>query len=1227
MPWRAALFLIYAAWLAWSPGELRAQAGPAAPASGLTVTLVNSGAAPVDLLWIDEHGATQPLDITIAPGWQQALEEVAPGTRILVRDSGAAAGVEPFFEITAGNEPPAQPIVIPDSRLLRPAELSIANPLDSEVVVYLPSETGDGEWTEFDRIAAHAEPAYYDMPPRTALKIEATDGSLTLHFEVGLDAQQTLDLAAVTDPAGPTARVTVDNRTSAAVTIEELRPAVRQRLGSVAARTAGETDAVVGADLRILANTGEELGLHHVTGEAGQSVLIEGAVEAEKAAPPATGIDLSLLPEANRTAAASFLQKTGEAFAQNAEVTAYVAYNGSDKPVWYAGLEGDNLVGPKQIMPRAIGNVIARVGNFSIAWPGDIPPERMTRADVVTSVQVAKDMPKVIDVSPPKQVMLSVDNRVCKPVALYRVDPFGDERPIGMLEPMGRAAEALTVPANAIVVARAGAASVLAGEQLWTTRLTGAATQDVAIEAGLATGYDPMQLSTANGAQRTVHIHNSTSRGVELFEVDTGGRELKLTTDAPVGAGRTETYYVEEGTVLVFRRPNVPPAISEYARMRVGPEPNQQVDIGELRQARGVVGSWIDMERPALAADPNEVGTTFLAFVGQGRLGESGLRIAGSMNRGDALIGGAARFEGCADDREAFGYWYPADFTITSCGLGRTDRDGRPQTSFGRFAVQRTGGGALVLRRGYCGDEPSQASTWYPLPQHYDDMDPSAEAYQTGFYQLTWAPPSFDSMGRGFDLLRTDPLDYDSPEPGTLSDSPLFDFIYEDRAGSAGQIAAKSIFGVRSQGMQSRSDRCDRDEKLVRTLADLEDFASKSYGASIGVPQIASFSLSKSHSEINTRATGSERVFIMERCDTRLHTLKMDLRWEDRRGEDSLRQPLEIGFRNAVRQLPTGWGDGKALLAFFDRFGTHFSERITYGGSFFAETEISKTTYQIADKQGDKLSLAAEGTIKKVSLGGTFEQESSKGRSNDNEHSASTYRKWSVGGTGSDIYPVWAPTVAANPAPIDIGFRPIYDILTPVFFPDDPDIGLKNALLRKATAEYFRAFGKGDLTSDPKALDVRDPRHVCVRMEVVEYSSTSGRDGDKFVSELSAGFVDSGNHVVTAATPIGLTYSPANLDEYRPVDPHLQPEQCTPAVSDGYVYSGSIYLQGWVGQYPEGWGRPSAQADLSPNFPQRDQTFSLRRLEPGAPQVFEGAISLPEGRMRYRLRVSVIDGA
>ncbi|MCB9967381.1 MAG: hypothetical protein H6852_07065 [Geminicoccaceae bacterium] len=1208
-------------------GPAGAQAADPA-AAPVAVTLVNGGAAPVDVLWVDDDGEPAPLDMTIEPGWQQVLNGW-PGTELLFRESGTGDEMAPFFSVTVEEQAPAEPIVIPDPRLLRTAALTIANPLGVEVVLYWLPDEAPGEtpeqtgaaWTEFDRVAAGGSVAY-ELDPLTPLRLRAEDGSLEVNFEVGLDSEQLLDLGTLTDPDMPTAEVTLTNESARPVVLQELRPGVTQRLGDVPAASAATVDAVVGADLRVVAGDGdlEEMGLYHVTDAADQVVLIEDAAEAGVVIPPATGIDLSLLPEDQRASAAGFLEKAGAIFAGRDDVALYVAYNGSDQPIWLAGLDGETIKGAKQMKPRSIGSVIGKVGDYSIAWPADVTPDKVTRGDVFASILVATDMPKVVDVSPPTPVRLGVGNEVCKPVDLLRVDPFGEEHLVTRLEPMGGTGEPLELPANSFLVARAGSASVLAGQALWSGQLDDSATQRIAIEPGVASGYDPMRVSVAGGAERTVNLHNSTSRGIDLFAVDENGRELVL-TDAPIGAGKTQVFYIAEGTVIVARRPNVPPSISEYVRLRVGDAPTQTIDIGALRQSRGVVGSWIDLPRPALAEN-NEVGTTFVSFVGRG-----GMAIAGSTNEGDAELGGAARFEGCADDREAFGYWYPRRFEILCGETTHRDADGRETTSFGRFAAQRAASGELVLRRGYCESEPTRSSTWYRLPQHYDDMDPSLEAFQTGFYQLTWAPRSFDWMGRGFDLLRTDPLDYGSTERGVTSESPLFDFVFEDRAGSAGQTASKAIFGVRNLNEQGRSDRCDRDEKLVRTRADLEDFAAKSYGGSVGVPGIVSFSLSKSHQEINTSATGSERAFILERCDVRLHALKMDLRWPDRRGEDSLRQPLETGFRQAVGQLPLEAGDGKAYYAFLDKYGTHFAERIVYGGTFFAETEVTKSTYQIAEKEGDKLSLAAEGTIKKVSLGGTYENETSKGRANDNGHSSSTYRKWSVGGTGSDVYPVWAPTVPDNPAPIDVSFRPVYDILTPVFFPDDPNIGLKNALLRQATASYFRQHGKGDLTSDPKGLDIRDPRSICVRMDVVEYTSTSGRSGDRFVSDLSAGFVDGARNVVTDAEPFQLVHAPGNLNDARAVDPNLDPERCTPPVTASYVRSGSIYLHGVIGQYPDGWGRPSTTAELSRHFPKADQTYPLRRLEPGTPRVFEGMIQLPEGQARYKLRVRAVDQA
>ncbi|MEZ5859654.1 MAG: hypothetical protein R3D28_11875 [Geminicoccaceae bacterium] len=120
-------------------GPAGAQAADPA-AAPVAVTLVNGGAAPVDVLWVDDDGEPAPLDMTIEPGWQQVLNGW-PGTELLFRESGTGDEMAPFFSVTVEEQAPAEPIVIPDPRLLRTAALTIANPLGVEVVLYwLPDE-------------------------------------------------------------------------------------------------------------------------------------------------------------------------------------------------------------------------------------------------------------------------------------------------------------------------------------------------------------------------------------------------------------------------------------------------------------------------------------------------------------------------------------------------------------------------------------------------------------------------------------------------------------------------------------------------------------------------------------------------------------------------------------------------------------------------------------------------------------------------------------------------------------------------------------------------------------------------------------------------------------------------------------------------------------------------------------------------------------------------------
>ncbi|MEA3410059.1 MAG: MAC/perforin domain-containing protein [Pseudomonadota bacterium] len=1207
-------------------------------AAPVSIELQNGGDVPVELLWRTPGAAIESLDARLLSG--EAVEiQVAPGDEFLVVEGGPAdvdpAARDPFFNVTVGTDPVAGPIVIPDPRDLRPVTVRMSNPLNEQVTLSTLPDADNGELVEIARAAA-GKAVSVEIYPGTVIVAESDSSSVVASYTASREADQHFDLTAIVNPNAPKATVTVSNASGRPIAVEEHRPGTIVRIAVIDPGVASDLSAVIGAELHLFTNDEpvEALGRHDVTDAEGQQVLVNHGEAGGSVTPLPPGVDLSILPPDKRESAAKFIANIDESFAGRDDVTGYVAYNGGDTPVWFAGLKGESIVGAKQIRPKSTGHIIAGVGDFSIAWPQSVPPEKVTRSDVYASISVAKEMPRVVDVSAPSEVPVSLTNGLCKPVEVFRVDPFGDETLVARLDPLQPKLDGLTQLASTTLVARAGAGSVRQGEKLWAGQLGRSGTQTVSIDADAAVAYDPMKAShlTPDAEPSTVRFSNRTSRAVELYTIDASGAE-RLMADGAIGAGENVPFYLAPGTVVVFRRPNATPETSEYARYRVTDARTQDIEIGELRNAYGIAGAWIDDLRPALSEN-NEVGTTFLAFV----FGKNG-RITGSMNLGDELIAGAARFEGCADVEEAFGRWYPRATGFTCTGDPATDDAGKEHAAYGQFSARRVSGGKsggkLILERSFCGGGAPRASTWYLLPPHYDDMDPSKEAFQTGMFTLEWAPKSFDWLGRGYDLLRTDPLDYGATDDDrTFSDKTLFEFKYEDAAGFAKELNAKKVFGVSNVNQTGRSDNCDKDEKMVRTYQDLQDFSSESYSGSVGVPNIASFSLSKSHEKINTASTGKDHVFILERCDARLHGLKVDLRWADRGGYDNLRQPVEIGFRQAVEQLPLEWGDARALLAFLRKYGTHFSERVVYGGTFFAETEISKETYQVGKKVGEKLELAAEGTLKKVSLGGTYANEKGNSRNGENSHSSSTYRKWSVGGTGSSVYDQWSSTVSKNPQPIDVSFRPVYDVLTPVFFPDDPDIGIKNALLRQATETYFRQFGKVSMTSDPRALNIVDPRSLCITMDAFELTFTG--DGKIYGGKLMGGFVDPRGQVVKDVAPFTLALNipvgnsvrkdglgawvrelNSHTSGNRADNPSANPVHCTPMVSESYIRSGDLYMHGTL-HIDDGDG---GRVNLSQNFPEKK--FPLRRVEPGEKQSFEGELPMSGGIAKYKISIWV----
>jgi hypothetical protein len=1189
-----------------------------APETTMEVTFVNDGESAIDLY---VRGAEPDAEListgfSLPPFYEVALN-LKTGDRVFAYESDAAADDARdnthFFEFTIGADAADLPLHVPDARYFRPVELQITNTYTTDVVVFLPDPQEQTDQTEIGRIPS-GETAPFDLLPGTEVFLQTDDKSLFTVYTVGLDKTQTFSLDKILRPAEGLAPVEVFNFFDLPITIDEVTDTSLMRLANLDPEKKIEIKARAGAELRILsgAEFDQEIGTYRVLDSNDQTVAIFGPEDDTVVSLP-RGIDLSVLDEPDRTRAAKFLEASKQlAEDKTAGVLPYIGYNRSDETLWFSGLKGTELVGPKQVKPHSTVNVLARLGTKSIVWPGDIDPEDVTVGDIFTSIDVSRKMNRVVDLSRPRDVTFQLANSACKPLDVYAVTPLGNEELLTRLEPLEQLDKNFSRPENTALIARAGSESVFAGQRIWSTALGGKDGQVLNINLKMTAFDDPLLVSTPDENDKkakNVRLYNSSSRALELYYVDTEGREVAIPEGA-IETGSNIPFKLYKGDLIVLRRPNVPHSISEYARFRVTENVNQEIDTKDLAKSVAITGTWIDEKNSAIP-DPNMIGTRYVTFVEQG----DG-KIAGSMNIGDGAFNDASAFKGCADQREAFGRWIPVGDGGYECKDGFSPEPGK-KFAGGLFSARRVGENGLVLKRGICSAAPRYESEWYNLPLHFDDMDPSKAAFERGMFNLTWAPPSFDWLGRGYNLLKTDPLNFGSGEAGINSDAPLFSFVYQDAAGQAVELNSKKIFGVNNQNEGGSSGECTVESKMVKTMDDLRDFSSTSYSGSVGVPSVGSFSLSKSHKEVNTAATGSEKLYILDRCDVRLHVLKMQMRWLQF-GNDLLRQRLSPDFRKAVEQLPVNWQPDD-LLAFLERFGTHFSERIEYGGTFFAKTEVTKDIYQRGTQVGDTLAVEASGTLKKVQLGGGLKKEDESAAENKDINEVANYEKWTVGGDLSEVYSSWIKTVPERPAPVNISFRPIYDILTPVFFPDDPEIGLKNAILRKAVSAYFKRFGVEEVTSDPRQLDVLDPskeRKICFQMDLLEVNlgpvgDITRADGELFLSVA------------------GTNGKPLNSEAYSVVDLNnsqfsknlkyifldQNPYHCLPKTSADYIRNGSLYLHGQVSLNRGNAGRKR----FSKNIPEK--TFPLSEVVPGEVTFFEGKIPLEGSQAHYELSI------
>ena len=226
--------------------------------------------------------------------------------------------------------------------------------------------------------------------------------------------------------------------------------------------------------------------------------------------------------------------------------------------------------------------------------------------------------------------------------------------------------------------------------------------------------------------------------------------------------------------------------------------------------------------------------------------------------------------------------------------------------------------------------------------------------------------------------------------------------------------------------------------KAIRSSAEHTNTWSRSAGAKIGIPKVASFGFNKTWSGVKSSARSQEKMLTLTRDTFQNYTLVID----------HSKVELDPDFRTRVEEIAQlirkskkPYHDRYKEIDYYNEiikpYGTHYAYATTMGGMAMLEMQFSKDSYKEMYEKGSSLSINAKAAYKKKAKGGgSFESKNSSSSTTEREISNQISNFHSIGGAASSgaVF-----SLADHEVPIFLDLRPIETLLSPIFF-DDPVI-------------------------------------------------------------------------------------------------------------------------------------------------------------------------------------------